>query len=157
VIAPGKSASFTVIAKMQSGSFNNPISLSCSGIPSTLNCTFSPGAITPGSGSASSTVTVSAASVSKIDYPGSGKFILAYASWLLPLGIVIPFLGKTRYKRTTHLLSMAFLVGIGIATLGCGGKSSATQAAAVAGNYAVTINGNSSSSQISTIVNITIQ
>lgn len=160
-IAPGKSASFTVIAKMQSGALNNPISLSCNGIPSSLNCTFSPGAITPGSGSASSTVTVSAASVSKINDPSSGKFVLVYASWFLPLGIVIPFIGKTRYQRTTHLLSIALLVGLGISTLGCGGKSIATQASAATpaapGNYSVTISGNSSSSQLSTIVNITIQ
>src|ERR1700683_3558021 len=58
-IPAGKSGSFTVTAKPQSGSFNNAISLSCSGLPSGLSCAFSPASITPGAGTGSSTLTIS--------------------------------------------------------------------------------------------------
>ena len=57
---PGLQERLTVTAKPQSGSFNNSIALSCSGMPSTMSCSFSPASITPGSGMATSTLTISA-------------------------------------------------------------------------------------------------
>ncbi len=158
VIAPGQSGSFTLTAQTQSGSFNNPISLSCTNVPSSLNCSFSPASITPGSGTATSVVTVSATSVAIIN-SGPGRFVSLYATWLFPLGMLgFPFFGRKRNKRGVQLLSVLILASVGISTVSCGGKSSGTQNNALAGsNYAVTINGNSASSQLSTMVTITVQ
>jgi hypothetical protein len=158
VISPGKSGTFTVTAQMQSGSLNSPISLSCSGVPSNLNCSFSPVSITPGSGIATSVVTVSAASVAASVPPR--KIVPIYAGWLLPLGMMtLPFVGKIRRTGKAQLLTVSLLIGLGMITVSCGGGSSGTQASAQAGpgNYSVTINGNSSSSQLSTVVSITVQ
>lgn len=158
VISPGKSGTFTVTAQTQSGSMNNPIALSCSGVPSNLNCSFSPVSITPGSGVGTSVVTVLAAGEAA---SAQGRnFVPIYAGWLLPLGMIaLPFVGKTRLKGKAKLHTVLLLVGLGMITVSCGGGSSGNQTSAQAGpgNYSVTINGNSSSSQLSTVVTITVQ
>jgi hypothetical protein len=56
----GQSATYTVTVLPISG-FNNPILFSCSGLPAGATCSFSPAALTPGSGPVSSTLTVSTA------------------------------------------------------------------------------------------------
>jgi hypothetical protein len=158
VITPGESGTFTVTAQTQSGSMNTPISLSCSGVPSNLNCSFSPVSITLSSGVATSIVTVSAAGDAASVRPT--KVGPIYAGLLLPLGMMcLPFVGKTRLKRKAQVLTVSLLIGLGMITVSCGGKSSGTQPSAQVGpgNYSVTINGNSASSQLSTVVNITVQ
>jgi hypothetical protein len=159
VISPGKSGTFTVTAQMQSGTLNDPISLSCSGVPSNLNCTFSPVSITPGSGVATSAVTVSAAGQAASARPR--KIIPIYTGWLLlPLGMMgLPFMGTIRGQGKARLLAISLLFAFGMITASCGGKSSGPQASSQSGpgNYSVTINGNSSSSQLTTVVSITVQ
>src|SRR5208337_4042664 len=59
-LSPGQSAMITINAGAVGG-FDSPISLSCSNVNG-VSCMFSPAAITPGSGAASSTLTVTAAS-----------------------------------------------------------------------------------------------
>ena len=86
-ILTGQTGTFTVSAGSQSGAFNNPITLSCGGLPSTLNCSFSPSTITPGAGTATSVLTISAATVAGSGLPQPSKAVPLYAGWLLPLGI----------------------------------------------------------------------
>jgi hypothetical protein len=54
----GEQASYTVTATALGGAFNNSVNLSCSGIPAASKCQFSPGGVTPHSGSATSTLTI---------------------------------------------------------------------------------------------------
>jgi hypothetical protein len=157
-IPSGQSGSFTVTAKPQSGSFNNPISLSCSGIPSSLSCSFSPVTITPGSGTANSTLTISATSLTGMNLPQRRKVIPIYAGWLLPFGMAgFAFAGGARRRGVQNQAQLA-LVSIGIGSVSCGGSSAGTQSVAKpASSYSVTILGNSSSSQLSTTVNVIVQ
>jgi hypothetical protein len=58
-VAAGQNASFTVSVAANGPSFDQPVSLSCSGaLPSGTTCTFSPPQVTPGTGTATSTLTV---------------------------------------------------------------------------------------------------
>ncbi len=158
-IPTGKSGTFTVSAKPQSGSFNNPISLSCSGIPSTLTCSFSPANITPGSGTATSTLTISAASVMGRSFP-ERKLIPIYAGWLLPLGMAgFVFIGNAPRRRRIQALALLTLISVGIFSISCGGSSAGTQSAPITApsSYSVTIHGDSSSSQLSTTVSVIVQ
>ena len=83
----GGSAAVTVTASAM-GTFSGDIALSCSGLPAGVTCAFSPQSITPGSGSATSSLTVS---VSQQGYqmamarmgPWSGLFVFGLT--LLPL------------------------------------------------------------------------
>jgi subtilisin family serine protease len=51
----GGTASYTLTATAQGGSWSTAISLSCSGLPAASTCSFTPTSVTPGSGSATST------------------------------------------------------------------------------------------------------
>src|ERR1700686_474280 len=160
-IPAGQSGHFTVTAKPQSGAFNNPISLSCAGISSNLSCSFSPASITPGSGVATSTLTISAAAVTGMNLPQRNNSIPIYAAFLLPFGIGgFALVGSVPRRRKAQLLALIAVVGIGMAGSSCGGNAARTQAAAAvpaASSYSVTIQGNATSSQLSTVVSVTVQ
>jgi hypothetical protein len=153
------SGSFTVTAVPQSGPYNNAIALSCSAIPSTLSCSFSPATITPGSVTATSKLTISSASVTGTNLPPRTSPGPLSASWLLPLGIAgLAFAGKGPRRHRSKMLSLFALIGLGIGSVSCGGGT-ATQSAVVhtGSSYSVTIQGSSSSSQLSTTVNVIVQ
>jgi hypothetical protein len=57
-INSGGKASYTVVVSELGGSFNNSVSLSCTGLPAASTCSFSPAAVSPGSGSAISALTI---------------------------------------------------------------------------------------------------
>jgi len=159
-ISAGQSGHFTVTAKPQSGAFNFAISLSCAGIPSNLSCAFSPATITPGSGVATSTLTISAAAVNGMNLPERHNSIPIYAGWLLPFGIGgFALFGSAPRRRRAQILSLIAVLGLGMAGTSCGGNTAKTQAAAqpAAGSYAVTIQGNATSSQLSTVVSVIVE
>ncbi len=162
-ILAGHAGTISVSAGSQSGAFNNPIALSCGGLPSTLNCSFSPSTITPGSGTASSILTISAASVVGRTLPRPSKAVPVYAGWLLPFGVAgLAFIGKFPYQRSTRALALVVVLGTGMVTVSCGGNKMGTAqntavAAPASTNYSVTIQGNSSSSQLSTTVSVVVQ
>jgi len=158
-IAAGRSGQFTVTAKPQSGAFNSPIALSCAGIPSSLNCSFSPATLIPGSEVATSTLTISAAAITGMDLPQRHHSIPIYTGWLLPFGIGgFALVGSMPRRRKAQVMALIALVSIGIAGSSCGGNAATrTQTAAIpASSYAVTIQGNAGSSQVSTIVNVNV-
>ncbi|MGB7602236.1 MAG: endo-1,3-alpha-glucanase family glycosylhydrolase [Candidatus Sulfotelmatobacter sp.] len=161
-ISAGTTGSLTVTAKAHSGSFNNSIALSCSGMPSTMSCSFSPASITPGSGVATSVVTISAKAA-----PGTNPLpprnpTQLYGSLLLSFGIVgFGFLGKGAGKRGTQGIALCAVIALGMLGASCGSaRNAGTESAAAAAtpvHYSVTIHGNSSASQLSTTVNVIVQ
>jgi hypothetical protein len=160
-IPAGQSGTLQVVAQAQSGSFNNAIALLCSGLPSSLSCSFSPATIIPGSGAATSTLTISAQTVTSSSLPVSNGNPVA-AFWLLPFGLAgLVFAGSAR-RRYAQMLAVIAVLSLGMAVSSCGGNGSGSNAAAVnsvskTGAYTVTINGNSGSTSLSTSVNIVLQ
>jgi hypothetical protein len=57
-ISAGQTASYTVTAAALGGTFGSSVSLSCSGLPAASSCSFTPSAVTPGSGSVNSTLRI---------------------------------------------------------------------------------------------------
>ncbi len=164
-IPQGQSGTFTVIAQSKSGSFNSPIALSCSGVSSALNCAFSPATITPGSGSATSTLTISSVIAAKESAKNKKRqSALISAVWLLPFGGIagFAFIGDGQRRRWARMLAVIALLSIGMGVVSCGGKSTATSAATQSttvpnSSYAITVNGNSGSTQLSTTINVIVQ
>jgi hypothetical protein len=157
----GQSASFTITAAPQGGAFNNAITLSCAGLPSTLSCSFSPVTITPGSGTASSVVTISAA-VTGMNLPQRRPATVLYASLLLPFGLAgLVFMGSGRSGRCVQRIALCGILAIGLGTVSCGGNMPSSQGTSnppiAAASYSITINGTSSAAQISTTVSVTVQ
>jgi hypothetical protein len=161
-ISAGTAGRLTVTAKPQSGSFNNSIALSCTGMPSTMSCSFSPASITPGSGMATSALTISSkAATSTTALPPRNPTRL-YGSLLLSFGLVgFGFLGKGPGKRGAQGVALCAVIALGMLGASCGSARSVGSESAVAAatpvHYSVTIHGNSSSSQISTTVNVIVQ
>jgi hypothetical protein len=163
-IPAGTSGNLTVSAKLQSGSFNGPISLTCSGLSNSLSCSFYPATINPGSGTATSTLTISARTAAGANQPPHRKPLPLYGSWLLPLGLVgFAFLGKGPGKRGAQLVALCAVIGLGMFSASCGsartvGAANASVAVPpAAASYSVTINGSSTASQLSTTVKVVVQ
>jgi hypothetical protein len=158
-ISAGKSGSFTITATPQSGSFDNPITLSCPSLPSALSCSFAPANIIPGALAAASTLTISAASVTSLNLHHRNWNAL-YASAVLPFGITgLALIGNVQRRRTMKsLILICMLGGISLLTVSCGGKTFAPQSAALPGSsYSVTVHGNSISGLVSATVTVNVQ
>jgi hypothetical protein len=161
-IPAGAAGSLTVSAKPQSGSFDTSIALSCSGIPATMSCSFSPASITPGSGLATSVVTISSKVATATNPLPPRTPTRLYGSVLLSFGIVsFGFLGNGRGKRGAQGVAICAIIALGMLGTSCGSArsvgSESAVAAATTAHYSVTIHGNSSASQLSTTVNVIVQ
>ncbi|HEV8494401.1 MAG TPA: hypothetical protein VGR76_19135, partial [Candidatus Angelobacter sp.] len=58
----GQTASSTITVTALGGSFNSPVTLTCSGLPTGAACSFSPSSVTPGATSASSALALTTTS-----------------------------------------------------------------------------------------------
>jgi hypothetical protein len=155
LIPPGYPGKLIVTAKPQSGSFNNPVSLSCGGLPRGWNCSFSPATLTPGSKTATSALTISSGSSSSANLSSRRRMGPIYAGWLLSLGIAGFTLIGASGRRNQRVLALCTIVGLGVITSSCGGIGAGDHPPSTA--YTVTINGNSGSSHFSTTVIVNIQ
>ncbi len=167
-VPSGESGKVTVTAAMKSGTLNAPIALSCSGLPSTLSCSFSPGSIIPGAGSATSTLTFSTVAVRRMNSAQERRTTPIYASWILSFGILgFIFMGSAPGRSRIQVLAIVALIGIGMVSASCGGGTGAQSIAvksAVGSNaahtpvsYPITVNGDSSSTRLSATVNVIVQ
>jgi hypothetical protein len=158
-ILAGQSKTLRITATTQSGSFTNPIALSVSGCPITLNCSFSVGSVTPRAGAASSVLTISPAPMNSRNLPEQRKSIPIYFAWLMPLGIAgLAFSGKTSRRRGAQMLVLISIFGMGMFVSSCGGMKTGFQNSPNStGNYSLTIHGNSTTGNFSTTVNVTVQ
>jgi hypothetical protein len=155
----GQTKSLRITAKTQLGSFNSPIALSVVGCPATLRCSFSFGTVTPGTGSATSVLTISSAAVTGGNLPQQRKSIPIYVGWLMPLGIAgFAFTGKRNRRHGAQALALIVVFGTGMISSSCGGINSGVRDTATsAASYSITIHGNSTAGHFSTTVDVTVQ
>ena len=157
-VPAGQSGNLSVTTSATSGSFNNPITLSCAGLPAELSCSFSPGTVTPGSGTANSTLTISAASAVGVNTPRA-NWKVVYAAFL-PFGIggIVLIGGASRRKSRMAGALVVLCMGMILATTSCGGGSAAAAkgAQAAANSYLVTINASGGGIQQQTAVTVTV-
>ena len=163
-IPAGQSGSLTVTANPQSGTFNSPVALSCTGLPSGWGCSFSPASLTIGSTPVNSALTIAGGAVSATNLPSSRRPVPVYATWLLSLGIAgLAFMGIPQRGRSARALAICAVIGLGLVATSCAGVSSGAKATATptptptSVTYAVTISGSSGSTQFSTTVNVIVQ
>ena len=156
----GQSGSLMVTAQPHSGAFNNSIALSCPGLPKTLTCAFSPASVTPGSSAVASHLTISPVSTTSTNLP-ERRNVPLYAAWLLPFGIAgLTFVSHRPVRCRLRVLALGAIVAIGMVTISCGAITTpkvTTTAAHKTTQVAVTIQGNSSSGQSSTVVSVIVQ
>lgn len=155
-IAAGGSGQMTVVVVPQSGSFNNQVTLGCSGLPTSLSCSFSPGAVTPGSSGASSALTLKTSTLSGANRSEPKK--LFFSTWLFGFGLFGMMIGRIHRRRLFVMIGAIGVAALLILGTSCGGVSTgAVNASAAAKSYVVTINGTSGSVQLSTTVTVTVE
>jgi len=155
-ISAGKSGKMTVAVTARTGSFNNSITLTCSGLPTDLSCSFSPASITPGASVASSVLTVASSAVTSAHNGERRTFF--FASGLFSFGLMgITIIGKINRRRMIALAGAGALLAIILFASSCGGGGSSAVSGSSTGSYVVTINGNAGSTQLSTTVLVTVK
>lgn len=152
----GSTSQTTVSVIPQSGSFSDQVTLTCSGLPANLSCSFSPTAVTPGSSGASSALTVKASSSTAAN--GNKRQELFFSTWLLGFGLMgMTVVGKVRRRRLLVVIGACCVAGVLMLGTSCSGYSAAVKPAPVASNYVVTIQGSAGSVQLSTTVTVIVQ
>jgi hypothetical protein len=151
-VQPGASAQYTIIATAQNGTFSGSITFTANGVPTGATATFNPNSVTPGSLSASSTLTIQVPATSAALMNRGSPWPLA-APVLAVIGIF--FLPGKRRRRwfTLAILLLASLGGF-TAFTACGGGFGFT---APAQTYTVTVTGTSGAVQQSTTVQLTVE
>ena len=122
-ISAGQSAVFQFTISPVGSSFPNPVSLSCSGLPSLSQCSFSPNPVTPGSSSVAVnlTITTTARSANSRNFLGRAALIIP-SLFALP-GLMLLAISPRRQRRGRNY-RIAGLFGTLLLTLlfaSCGG------------------------------------
>jgi hypothetical protein len=112
-ISPGQSATFTISVASNSG-FNQPVALTCSGLPTGATCTFSPSTIQNGVGS--SQLVIQLANQAAMPEPHNGSHIFRGYGVVAPILCVLFLIpGGLRRKR----LLVVLLISSCTAIVGC--------------------------------------
>ena len=153
LVKAGSSATFAISVSAVGSAFTDPISLSCSGLPALASCSFSASSVTPGSGTATSTLTISTTApvAGSQAQPKVRDFPPGVWLWV---GSLLALLGATiAAKKSGRSLAAAFtfsalVVCLGAALVSCsGGSHTPAQPGTPAGNYSVTVTGSSNQIQ----------
>ena len=167
-IQPGQPATYTVSISSSFGPFTNFISLACSGLPALASCSFSPTILTPGSGTTTSTLTITTiAASSGLPLRRRWPSLPLFSLWLSLLLVIL--IATILAKRSSQRLAEAFAFGLlvfclGSALMACGGGSSTNGGASSAmsspgtpaGTYTITVTGASNQLQHSTTVSLNV-
>lgn len=169
-VTKGSTATYTVTIRPLGGSFDDAVSLSCSNLPTLTSCAFSPGAVTPGGGDATSTLTVSttgpaASSAPAVDQRRAAPVhaLRLGVLWLALPGIVLVGVtlgGWQSEKRRfgIHLLVVMVLLAVSLHGA-CGGEEVAAPAGPVTptGTFTFTITGTAGSLEHSTTATLIVR
>ena len=162
-VQPGQPANYTISIASQFGAFTNPVSLVCSGLPSLSSCLFSPSSPTPGSGSTTSTLSISTTAPSFVFPMFSPKrpSALFFALWLgllFVLALTTIAIKKSGRKLFAELVIDVILILVMSALVACGGGGGGSKNPGTpAGTYTVTVTGSSNQLQHSTTVTLNVQ
>jgi hypothetical protein len=160
-VLPGKTASYTInVSVTPNGDiFNNPVTLSATGLPAGATASFSPVSVTPGTSTATSTMTVQTAAYNALLAPASST------RWPIP-SLALMFGGAWALFRRKHrerfarlLTLMLLLGGLGAATMGlmgCGGGFD-KNTLPPAKTYTIIVTGTSGEQTQTTTVQLTVE
>ncbi len=164
-ISAGQSANYMLSITPIAG-FNQPVTLSCSGLPFGASClaTQNPVAL---SGSTAAQVGLEITTVARTAVPpspgtrmGPGAGVLKRLELPLFVALLALFMLMTlgRFKDRRATATLLFAVGVLMLSVGCGGGTQqGAPSGTPAGNYEVTITGTSGSAIQSTTVNLRVK
>jgi N-acetylneuraminic acid mutarotase len=151
-VQPGGAATYSITVTAQNGTFPNPVTLTASGLPAGATAIFSPPSVTPGSSSASSTLTIQTANPAAALTTKDSKWPLTASALSLIGMFFLP--GKRRRRWITLTILLLASLGAFTALTACGGGFGFTSSAT---SYTITITGSSGSVQQTTTVPLTVE
>jgi hypothetical protein len=156
-VQPGNSAQYTITVTAQDGTFSNAVTLTASDLPNGATASFMPPSVTPGSTSASSTLTIQTTQAAAVQTAGDSRWPLAFPALALIGLLFLP--GKRRRRWITSLLLLIASLGVFTALTACGGGFGANGVnnSTTPENYTVTVTGTSGDTQQTTTVQITVE
>lgn len=163
----GESATYPLEVTPQVASFDNAVTLRCSGLPRGTAATFAPASVTPGAAAAVSELTLKttsrtgAAAGGTAALPGGGPYgpgLLSAAALALLAATALRW-GRTR-RLVRGLLAAGALIGLAILISSCstgGGNGNNTDTGTPAGTYVVSVSGVSGTLTVSTTVELVVR
>jgi peptidoglycan/LPS O-acetylase OafA/YrhL len=163
-VVQGASAQYSISVAPVAGTYSNPVTLTCSGLPAQAACSFATNPVTPGASGATSALTIStAAPVYAHMLPPSTKLPPTSLPALLLGAMLLTMVGWWQVRRTRPRWAAAtcLLFGLLFATLfmagcGAGGFPLPKVGGTPVGSYPVTVTGTSGSTSHSTTVTLTV-
>lgn len=161
-VSTGGAASYTilVVSSPAGSTYAGAVTLSATGLPTGATASFNPATVTPGSSSASSTLTIqteAAARTAANAHGGRLWPLLAPALTVLFGGFGFAFSGAgQRRRKFAVLLLLLAVVGIGFFATSCGGGF-AMPSTSNSTTYVIAVTGTSGETQRSTTVTLIVQ
>lgn len=157
----GGKASDTVTIAPQNGSFGNAIQLTCAvtGPAPMPTCALSPSSVTPGAGSVTSTLTVTAPAATVMQFhPSYLQLSKSLYALGLPLMFGIVVVGRSKTKHRWSFVFCGLLLALVVLQMACGGSSSSSgSTTSFPRNYAVAVSGASGAIEHTAQVIVTVQ
>jgi hypothetical protein len=152
----GETRTMEVTITPQSGSFDNAVALTCSGLPSNLGCSFSPASVIPGATAVNSTLSLKASTATAADGGQRRNFFLA--TGLFSFGLFgVTIVGTIRRRNLLVALGSVAMLTVLIAGTSCGGNGlKAVNASSAVNTYVLTIGGEAGSIHAATTVSVTV-
>ena len=159
-VKAGSAATYSLTVSPVGGSFSNAVSFSCSGLPASATCSFSPALVTPGTKSTAVTLTITTAAstaemASALPTPNRpATAILIQIQGLGLFGMVVAG-SRKRSKKVMILILLALLLVGMIVMTGCAGGTGIAQQTGT--TYNVTVTGTSGALQHTLPLTLTVQ
>jgi hypothetical protein len=156
-VAPGGSASYSIVVTPTNGTFADTVSFSASGLPAGATASFNPATVTPGSTTATTEMTIQLATATAgLRTPERWPAAPGYAVALFAPA----YLGASarRRRRRSRLLALLWLCALGAAVAGISGCDGGFRLPGASNHtYTVTVTATSGSEVHTTTVSLTVQ
>ncbi len=151
-VVDGQAATFTINVSGAGGAFNTPVTLTATGLPPGATATFNPASLTPGAGTATSTLTIQTAKTAAMHQLRLWSLGVPAFAFIL---LAVPRRRRAfLHGKSSLMLCLLVTLAVGITMTGCGGGSAKTPPAAT---FTITISATSGATVHTTTVNLTVQ